>query len=131
MDEFSTIWERIKHENDLVNHRLTWLGTFQGLLLAALAFAWDKHDAKYMIYALGALGVSVALSIAVATYRANKALDRLSRYWDKVKPKDYVGSAAEGARSRSGFSRWLPPGPFSPLTFPVTRIRIRWLHRSR
>ncbi|PYL22809.1 MAG: hypothetical protein DMF37_11340 [Verrucomicrobia bacterium] len=131
MDEFSTIWERIKHENDLVNHRLTWLGTFQGLLLAALAFAWDKHDAKYMIYALGALGVSVALSIAVATYRANKALDRLSRYWDKVKPKDYVGLDVEGVRSRSGFFRWLMPGSFLPLTFAVAWIVILYIHFSR
>lgn len=42
MDDFDRIRNLIRHENELINQRLTWLGTFQGLLLAALAFAWDK-----------------------------------------------------------------------------------------
>ena len=36
MDEI--IRSMIQHENQLINERLTWLLTFQGLLLAALGF---------------------------------------------------------------------------------------------
>jgi hypothetical protein len=32
----------IMHENQLINDRVTWLLTFQGLLLAALGFAWER-----------------------------------------------------------------------------------------
>jgi hypothetical protein len=131
MDEFSKIWERIKYENELVDHRLTWLGTFQGLLLAALAFAWDKRDTKWMIYALAFLGLAVALSIAVGTCRANRALRSLSQYWDSVKPKGYVGLDVEGVRSHRGFFWWLMPGSFVPLAFAVAWLFILYIHFRR
>lgn len=64
-----------RFENELINQRLTWFGTLQGLLLAALAFAWK--DAPAMVVILGGLGVLVAVSVGIATHRANKRLDQL------------------------------------------------------
>ena len=131
MEEFEAIWERVKHENELINQRLTWLGTFQGLLLAALAFAWDKSDAKPIIFVLGILGIAVAASIAIGTCRANQALNRLGRYWDKVKPKDYSGLDVEGIRSQAGCFWWLMPGYFLPIAFLVAWVAILYFHYHR
>jgi hypothetical protein len=75
MDDFDRIRELIRHENELINQRLTWLGTFQGLLLAALAFAWDKKSAGGIVCVLCTVGAMVAISTGVATRRANRAID--------------------------------------------------------
>lgn len=40
---------RVMHENDLMNHRIIWFITLQGLLFAALGFSWGKTDAKNLI----------------------------------------------------------------------------------
>jgi len=42
LDDASTIRQMIAHEDDLINHRLTWLAQLQGFLFAALGFAWEK-----------------------------------------------------------------------------------------
>lgn len=44
-----TIRTVIMHESEVINQRITWLMTTQGLLFASLGFAWDKGDAKSLI----------------------------------------------------------------------------------
>ena len=131
MEEFNLLWERMKFENEMINQRLTWLGTLEGLLLAALAFAWGKPEAKFIIYILGLLGIAVALSIAEGTSRANAALANLGTYWDKTKPKDYRGPDVEDVRSQSGCFGWLMPGRFLPLAFAVAWALILYFHFKR
>ncbi len=31
----------IQHENNLINHRIGWMATLEGLLFAALSFSWQ------------------------------------------------------------------------------------------
>jgi hypothetical protein len=40
--QVETFREMVRHENELMNHRVSWLLTLQGLLFTALGFAWDK-----------------------------------------------------------------------------------------
>jgi hypothetical protein len=65
-----------QYENELINDRLSWLGTLQGLLFAALAVAWSEPSAKYLLWIICGVGFAVAVSIGVGTYRANRVLDK-------------------------------------------------------
>src|SRR5438034_10354323 len=122
------VFDRIKYENELLNHRLTWLGVFQGLLLAALAFAWGKPSATAIVCVICVLGAMVALSTSVATFRANKSISLFSAYWDSIKPKEYSGVGVEGVRSRSGYFWWLMPGYALPWLFFFAWLAIGFIH---
>ena len=131
MNEFERICERIKQENELINHRLTWLGAFQGLLLASLAFAWDKSDAKMIIVVLGILGILVAISVGIGTCRANGSINNCNAEWDRIRPNEYSGLDIEGVRSQSGYFWWLMPGYFVPWAFAAAWIAILAINCTR
>jgi hypothetical protein len=59
--------DRAKFENDLISQRLTWLGTFEGLLFVANNY--ERHP-----YVLPVVGILFAISVGRGTYRANKIL---------------------------------------------------------
>jgi hypothetical protein len=127
MEEDKVFREMIKTENELIDHRLTWLGIFQGLLLAALGFAWRDNKAGAILFVICALGAIVAVSIGIGTYRANKAIACLTAEWDKLrqgKYPDYCGPDVEGVRSHSGWFWWLMPGYAIPWTFVVGWVAI-------
>jgi hypothetical protein len=67
----------VKHENDLVNQRLTWFITIQGLLFAALGFAWGTPDARPLIFVFCGLGMLTAVSSAFALWGAAAAIEGL------------------------------------------------------
>jgi hypothetical protein len=69
--------EMIRHEDDLRNQRLGYLLTLDGLLFAALGFAWGAKDAKWLVLALTVVGVVVALSATAAMHLSSKAIRRL------------------------------------------------------
>lgn len=53
------VWDnddRSKIENDLINQRLTWLGTFEGLLFVANSYG--THP-----YLIPLVGIAIALSV--------------------------------------------------------------------
>lgn len=117
--EWSQINERIKLENELINQRMSWLSTFQGLLFAAFALAWDKKIGAQPICLIACIiGILVSLSVGLAMYRANVSIKEASAKWDEIKPKGYAGLDPEGVRSASGCD-WLMPGSFMPCLFAV------------
>jgi hypothetical protein len=70
---FMAEWEnvdRIKWENGLINQRLTWLGTFEGLLFVA-----DHYAAHPFLLPL--VGLLIAISVDVAICHANSKLTGL------------------------------------------------------
>ncbi|SRR5713101_2202895 len=64
--------DRGKFQNDLINQRLTWLGTFEGLLFVA------NHYTEHP-YLLPIVGLVIAVSGIVGIHSANQELDRLGR----------------------------------------------------
>jgi hypothetical protein len=52
----------IQHEDELRNQRLGYLLTLNGLLFAALAFAWRAKHAGWLVAVLAAMGVIIAIS---------------------------------------------------------------------
>lgn len=90
-DHSKTIRAMIEHENHLVNYRLTWLITLQGLLFAALGFAWDKRDAWQIIVVFCVMGIFSAVSCLVSLSYTQHAIYRLEKWWEKYKPERYDG----------------------------------------
>lgn len=115
-EERKEIIDRIKSENDLIHQRMTWLGTFQGLLFGAVAFAWGKSNARPFVFVGCFVGMFVTISIAYAIHRANVGIDRATNRWDEIRPKEWKGLDSEGYRSSSGIA-WLMPGVFIPWIF--------------
>jgi hypothetical protein len=68
-------WEndakRIKYENDLINHRLTWLGVFEGLLFVAY------RNPPHPSWLLPLVGIVIALSVDHGIRLANRKLTAL------------------------------------------------------
>ena len=107
----------MQNENELINQRLSWLGTFQGLLFAALALGWNNPNVG-IIRVICALGFAVAISIMTGTWRANEAIDKLEKKWDDLK-KAAPDIEFVGVRSRGGYFWWVMPGYFIPPVFAI------------
>ena len=97
LDDASTIRQMIAHEDDLINHRLTWLAQLQGFLFAALGFAWEK--ASVLVPGLVVVGIVTALSVHAACLFSGKAVDGLRKEWDANRPTPYDGPDVIGYRA--------------------------------
>ena len=87
-EDAQVIREMIFKENEMMNSRITWLVTLQGLLFAALGFAWK--DGKELIPAVSLLGLSVAFVSAPTLFLSHLAIKQLISVWDKHdKVSDY------------------------------------------
>jgi hypothetical protein len=65
-----------KEQNDFINQRLTWLGTFEGLLFTADRFTTNQPSLPVL---LPLVGLAFAISVGVGTFAANRALTQLER----------------------------------------------------
>lgn len=106
----------IKHENDLMNHRLTWFITIQGLLFAALGFAWGKPDARGLIFVFCGLGLLTAISTAFVLWGGAAAIENLS------KESPTVGGPTIGRRA--GIERVAYPWFSFPVLFGLAWVLI-------
>lgn len=115
----------IEHENILQNYRLTWLMTIQGLLFAALGFAWDKKDARELIGILCLLGILVALSSWTALKLSRMALKNLQDWWETNKSKNYDGPPVVGLKAKYNSIIWvLRPWRALPWLFMLGWVTI-------
>ncbi|HEX4966405.1 MAG TPA: hypothetical protein VF173_36695 [Thermoanaerobaculia bacterium] len=59
------LWDREKHENDLINHRLSWLWTLQGLLFTAFGVLAAKDVKTFGMPISVICGVGMASCFSV------------------------------------------------------------------
>ena len=82
----------VYHEDELINHRLTWMWALHGLLATAVAIFWDKND-PIPVIVLCAMGLLASVSIGYNLHCSHKAIHRLHDYWRKsiepTLPSDY------------------------------------------
>jgi hypothetical protein len=95
-DYESTVREMITRENDLTNQRMLWMAAFNGLLFAALGFAWDKAGARFLTLVFSILGVAASFSNGLALIFASTAQRRLLFWWHSRKPRHYDGPGVMG-----------------------------------
>jgi hypothetical protein len=91
--------EAAKFENDLIHQRLTWLGTFEGLLFVANSYG--KHP-----YLLPIAGFVIAVSIDWGIRASNRVLTDLN------------------AQAHRDWRRFLMPGWAIPKIIAVTWVVI-------
>jgi hypothetical protein len=106
---------RIMHENDLMNHRITWFITLQGLLFAALGFSWGKTDAKNLIIILGLLGILTSASSALVLLGGANAIEDLL--------KNSTITKALGRQSK-WYEKYFYPWYSFPLLFVIAWAMI-------
>ena len=115
IDRSYEVRSMIDKENDMIHHRITWLTTLQGLLFAALGFAWDKPTGTSLLYLLSFLGIAFSVIVLVALVAATNAMNRLIDWWDENKPESYDGPGVVGLHPPEnkilrniGFYLWVP-----------------------
>ena len=119
----SVVREMIRHEDVLLNQRLTWMWTLQGLLFGATSVLWGKDWRGVVIIAL--VGLLSCISIGYSLSRGLKAVrellgmaaDRKKELGESVKIPPTIGA-------RSKAIEWLLPGYFLPWVFGVAWVLV-------
>jgi hypothetical protein len=115
-----TIRGMIEHENELINNRVSWLMTFQGLLFTCVGFVWDKQRVDMLIPGLCLLGIVIAVLCLFTLVGATHAMSLLYDTWTQNKPTDYSGPAVIGSPPpKSRFFRYLAPWNWFPVVTAV------------
>lgn len=124
MENHEIIRSMIKSENELINQRMAWVSSFNGFLLAGIAFAWDKSRALVIVLAF--LGITVSLFSGAALLAANRAFRELYVWWQENKPDNYKGPDVIGLspRYKRWPGRWLNPWSVIPIFFACAWVII-------
>lgn len=112
-------WDRLSQENQLINNRLTWFGTLQGLLTAAMALLWGYKVCIILILCLA--GISVSISIGISCNRANKVISELDETLKEFLSGEFKNykDVLRWHPSREGLFFRLMPGFFIPWFFCI------------
>ena len=118
--------ELIMHENELVNQRLGWLIQVQGLLFAALAFAWAEAPRSLTLVLVG-LGIAVALSLRTAIGMYSPAVRGRVKWLEERLPEhvsiDEALVIGRKAESR-GIGKLMRPWRALPIIFVIGWIAV-------
>lgn len=119
METHEIVRSMIKSENEFINHRMTWISTFNGFLFASIAFAWDKS--WLLVFVLASLGIAVSLLSGTALLAANRAFRELYDWWQNKKPENYDGPDVIGLppRYKGWPGSWLNPWGILPFLFAL------------
>jgi len=118
---YQIIREMIRHEDDLMNQRLMWLLTLEGLLFATLGFVWGKPAAASVVFTVSTVGIVAAASTTVALHFAQVAVLHLRLWWDQRKPTT-DGPPVIGYHEEWTFLGYAAPWRLIPLL-----LMIGWL----
>ena len=114
----------IRHENDLVNHRLTWLLTLEGFLFAGSGLLWNTllDNKPDIVFLFSITGMVAACSAAVVLDAACYTIMDLDHWWQNHKPNDFYGPDVIGFRGH----RWLF-ALFAPWRLIPPTLVVVWL----
>lgn len=116
-------WQRVRqmieHENELINHRLTWLMTSQSILFGAVAILWEKD--KVAVQLLCIVGFLVVASFGYSLFLANRAMWNLVDDWDRYASDHQTGELPPIYGLKKEWPKWPYPWLFIP---PV--VAIAW-----
>lgn len=123
---YARVVSRVDREDTLIERRLGWMLTTQGLLFAALALLnpTEAHPilAQWLAVAVPLIGLLMALSTGFTIRLAHDELERLQSEWDSdveggaIKYPDPVG--------KKGKATFLGPSLGLPLLFSLAWISL-------
>jgi hypothetical protein len=121
-DYAADIRRMIQHENELVNNRITWMATSNGLLFTALGFSWGKSTV--LAYALAVLGIAVCASAFASLSIAAEAVKHLNQLWLEKLIVEADVPPVIGQETSSRWLRLLLPWNSLPVMFAVGWVGI-------
>ena len=132
MDHEREARDDIRFNNELINHRLSWLGTLQGLLFAAISLMWNQAGNDGLAIVICVLGAGVALSIGLATYGANLVIEdlegKIAAHERTRRAHEHPDHAFEAPApawtNRLKWWWWMMPGYFVPWLFLAAWVGI-------
>ncbi len=111
-----TIREMVRHEDLLLNQRLTWMWTLEGLLLGGAGVVWAKS--LYGVLILVAVGLLSSFSIWYGLERGLRAIrELLALASERKKALADSTTMAPTIGARTKATEWLLPANFIPWTF--------------
>lgn len=115
----------IEHENALINQRMTWMWTLQGLLLTAAGVLWETFDDLFL--AVAAAGLLSCISIGYSLARGDRAIRDLLA---QAKAYRAEHPAAAGLPPTIGIRtkglRWLLPQICLSWAFGLLWVVVLW-----
>jgi hypothetical protein len=121
----------IEHENVLFNQRIGWLMQIQGLLFAALSFAWDKKDIQLLVNVFSILGVSVSLASLSNIWVYFQATKNLKESWKNLRSTDYIGPDVVGFNAKYQQNYLFLPMYSLPFIFMILWLFILFANLTR
>lgn len=139
---YETYRAYLENENDLLNHRTTWLLVFQGFLFATLGALGQWQRAKeepYLLFSehhrlvdiLAAVGGSVALVAGVSIFAAQLAIHTLRKQWEGLLHDDALSNNTKWKTCLPGITGGGSPtaatlGMAAPVAIPII-VLTAWL----
>jgi hypothetical protein len=77
--------EGIRHEDELISKRLTWMTTIHGFLFSALGFSFGKSLSIVFFVIIGGMGVLISFSTLLVLRSAIRATNTYIAKWQDVK----------------------------------------------
>lgn len=74
----SIILDQVRHENELMNHRMTWLWTVQGLLFASFGLLLGQASDTVATFTVCVVGTVSSVSIGYSLTIGSRVLDDLN-----------------------------------------------------
>jgi hypothetical protein len=109
LEDAKVIREMIRHEDDVIDQRITWLCQIQGFLFAALALTWKEPTESRLVPVICLVGLLVAVSSGLALRSARLAISNLVKWWDnKIRQSGYLGPDVFARRVGKSFTHLLP-----------------------
>jgi len=100
-DHYRALREQWTHEDNLVNHRTTWLILSEGLLFTAYG-SLVSAKTTWFIYSFPLFGIAIAAVIGVSIYAALAATDDIKTRFDKADLGRHCRLAPKGLTRQRG-----------------------------
>ena len=125
--------QMVRHENDLINHRMGWLLQFEGFLFAAASMVLEKSS--FIVPPLALLGIAAALSSWLALRGARAGIEKMAKKAEDLE-KEHPGEP--GVRAYMLGESWhgkvrefLLPWSALPLALSIVWVWLLCIVRCR
>lgn len=112
----STMRVMVRHENDVSNHRTTWLMVTQGILFTAVSAV--IKEVPWAAAAIAVIGILITISIGHSLKNSYESRKYLKDLWRRrVEDREYKSDEIlplDGGYPGNNAITWLLPGNFIP-----------------
>ncbi len=132
---YQLIREQIRHEDELVNHRLNWLLASQAFLFTALAVLItnaiptnyiDATIAIWLPFGIALTGILLNLSSFVGLRAAYKSLKALREYWFKWEEKGHAQGFPQLTWTGNWYDKAITTASSTPIIISTIWFVIAW-----